>query len=152
VPAPRTADQGSQRLAELGDGLAVRVRDAIEHFAIHEALAAIWELIGAANKYVVAAAPWVLAKTLAAGDRAAGAIEAGERLATVLYTLVEALRLVAVFCEPFIPAAAERIAGQLGLDENWRNGPQRWGGYVAGTHVQPGPALFPKSRSETRIG
>ena len=48
--------------------LPARVRDAVERLALHEALAAIWELIGAANKYVVEVAPWTLAKAAAAGD------------------------------------------------------------------------------------
>jgi methionyl-tRNA synthetase len=139
VPAAGAADEAAHRVIALGNGLEGRVRETVERFALHEALAAIWELIGAANKYVVEVAPWVLAKARAAGDATAG-----EQLATSLYTLIESLRLAAVFCEPFIPDAAGRIAAQLGLDGDWRRGPQRWGGYAPGTRVQPGPALFPK--------
>jgi methionyl-tRNA synthetase len=139
VPAAGATDERTQRLIELGDGLAGRVRNAVERYALHEALGAIWELIGAANKYVVEVAPWTLAKAAATGDAAAG-----DRLATALYALIETLRLAAVFCEPFIPAAVERIAGQLGLGGGWRGGPQAWGGYAPGTRVRPGPALFPK--------
>jgi methionyl-tRNA synthetase len=118
------------------------VQAAVERFALHEALAAIWEVIGVANTYVGGVALWTLAKARAAGDA-----EAGARLATALYTLIETLRLAAVFCEPFIPAAAERIAAQLGLTEDWRGGSRRWGGYAPGGRVQPGPALFPKERT-----
>jgi len=139
VPAAGALDERARRLAELGDGLAGRVRDAVERFALHEALGAIWELIAAANKYVVEVAPWTLAKARAAGDTAAG-----DRLATALYALVEVLRLAAVFCEPFVPSAAARIAAQLGLPDDWREGSQAWGGAASGTAVQPGPALFPK--------
>ena len=98
VPAAGSLDEASQRLAETGAALRARVRDAVERLALHEALAAIWELIGAANKYVVEMAPWTLAKARATGDDAAG-----ERLATALYTLIEVLRLAAVYCEPFMP-------------------------------------------------
>jgi methionyl-tRNA synthetase len=139
VPAPAAVDEGTRRLVELGDRLRERVRDAVERFALHEALGAIWELIAAANKYVVEVSPWMLAKARAAGDAAAG-----EKLATALYALVEVLRLAAVFCQPFIPAAAERIAAQLGLADDWRGESQAWGGYAPGTRVRPGPALFPK--------
>jgi methionyl-tRNA synthetase len=142
VPAPETPDETARRLADLADALGVRVQAAVERFALHEALAAIWEVIGAANKYVVEVAPWTLAKARAAGD-----VGAGARLATALYTLIETLRMAALFCEPFIPAAAERIAAQLGLDEDWRGGSQHWGGYIPGLRVQPGPALFPKERT-----
>jgi methionyl-tRNA synthetase len=146
VPAAGALDAASLRLAELGAALPARVRDAVERLVLHEALAAIWELIGAANKYVVEMAPWTLAKADAAGDTAAGA-----RLATALYTLIEALRLAALYCEPFIPAAAAGIAAQLGLAEDWRSGLQGWGGATPGTCVQPGPALFPKGRASLTV-
>jgi methionyl-tRNA synthetase len=139
VPTPGAPGDTERRLIDLGDGLAAKVHEAIERFALHEALAAIWELIAAANKYVVEIAPWTLAKARAAGDTAAA-----ERLATALYTLIEILRLAAVFCEPFIPNAAARMAAQLGLAGDERCRSQRWGGYPPGTRVQPGPALFPK--------
>jgi methionyl-tRNA synthetase len=79
------------------------------------------------------------AKARTAGDAIAGA-----RPATSLYALVEALRLAAIFCQPFIPSAASRIAAQLGLADDWREGSRAWGGYAPGTRVRPGPALFPK--------
>ena len=140
VPAAGTLDAASQRLAELGAALPARVRDAVERLALNDALAVIWELIGAANKYVVEMAPWTLAKAATAGD---GAAE--ERLATTLYVLIEVLRLATLYCEPFIPTAAARSAAQLGLAEDWRSGLAGWGGVAPGTRVRPGPALFPKS-------
>jgi methionyl-tRNA synthetase len=139
VPAAGEIDAASLHIAELGAALPARVHAAIDRLALHEALAANWELIGAANKYVVEMAPWTLAKARAAGDDAAGA-----RLETALYTLIEVLRLAALYCEPFIPAAAARIAAQLGLPADWRSGLYGWGGYAPGLRVQPGPALFPK--------
>jgi len=88
---------------------------------------------------VVEAAPWTLAKGACdRGCRGRGAT------ATALYTLIETLRLAAVFCEPFIPAAAARIATQLGLTADERSRSHRWGGTAPGTRVQPGPTLFPK--------
>ena len=51
VPAPEVQDAAARRLADLADGLGARVQAAVERFALHEALAAIWEVIGAANKY-----------------------------------------------------------------------------------------------------
>ena len=88
VPAPG-GRRAARRLADLAMvGRAGTGRDG--RSALHEALAAIWELIGAANKYVVEVAPWALAKARAPGS------EAGARLATALYTLIEALRLAAL--------------------------------------------------------
>ena len=139
IPAPAGPTAADRGLASLADGLEVRVREAMERFAPAEALAAIWEVIAAANKYVVEVAPWTLARARDAGDATAG-----ERLATTLYHLIETLRLVAVFCQPFIPQAAARLAAQLGLDVSAAEQSRRWGGCRPGARVAPGPALFPK--------
>ena len=141
VPAPAANDAAGAALAELGAALAGRVQEAMERFAPHEALAAIWEVVGAANKYVVEQAPWVLAKQAAAGDE-----DAGRRLAAALYNLVEVLRLAGLFCEPFLPGPAAKLAAQLGLQggAGARAASMAWGGYRPGTRVAPGPALFPK--------
>ncbi|MGH2592656.1 MAG: methionine--tRNA ligase, partial [Anaerolineae bacterium] len=115
---------------------------ALDRFAPHEALAAIWDVIGAANKYVDDVEPWALARRRKSGGDAGAAADA--RLATALYNLVETLRLVAHYCSPFIPAAAEGIARQLGLALDTSRDWAGWGRYPAGTSVQPGGVLFPK--------
>jgi methionyl-tRNA synthetase len=145
VPAPGTLEEPERRLVATAESLGERVDAALARFAPHEALAAIWELVGAANKYVGEAEPWTLAKQRKAGGDEGAAAEA--RLATALYALVEALRLIAHYCLPFIPATAEGIARQLGValetSGEWEQ-VSRWGRYPAGTRVQPGGVLFPK--------
>ena len=69
------------------------------------ALESLWELVRALNKYVDSAAPWALAK---AGDE--------QRLATVLYTLLECMRKVAVHLLPVMPGMAASMLSQLGQD------------------------------------
>lgn len=143
VPAPNGQEPLDSPLIALAEGLRGRVDAAMERFSPHEALAAIWDLVGAANKYVADAEPWTLAKRRkATGDEGDAA---GARLPTVLYNLAEALRLVAVYCSPFIPSTASGIARQLGitLDGEWDQ-VTHWGRYPAGTTVQPGGVLFPK--------
>ncbi len=145
VPAPNGQEALDTQLIGIAAGLRERVDAAMERFAPHEALAAVWELIGAANKYVAESEPWTLAKRRKAGGDEGAAAEA--RLATVLYNLTETLRLVAHYCAPFIPATAAGIARQLGveleLDGEWQQ-VASWGRYPAGTTVQPGGVLFPK--------
>jgi methionyl-tRNA synthetase len=139
--------EADRQLIDTGTGLAARVDAAMEQFLTHEALAAIWDLVDVANKYVVTVEPWTLAKARknAAGSDEAGVIDA--RLGTVLYNLAEALRLAALFAQPFIPQAAAGIAAQLGIDlaaeTDWQAA-TRWGGYPAGTALQAGGVLFPK--------
>ena len=145
VPAPGALDVVDRRLVETATGLRDRVDAALARFAPHEALAAIWELVGAANRYVAEVEPWTLAKRRKAGGEDGAAAEA--RLATALYNLVEALRLIAHYCTPFIPATAEGIARQLGValetSGDWKQ-ISSWGRYPAGTQVRPGSVLFPK--------
>jgi methionyl-tRNA synthetase len=144
VPAPGAVEEVDQALIATANGLAERVEAAMERFAPHEALAAIWELVDAANKYVEETAPWTLAKRRTSG---LDVERMGVRLATVLYQLAEALRLIAHYTAPFIPEAASGIAAQLGItldtSGEWER-VARWGGYPAGTRVRPGGVLFPK--------
>ncbi len=151
VPAPGAPEAVDLRLISIAEGLPRRVDEAMQQFAPHEALAVIWELVGAANKYVAEVEPWTLAKQRKAGPESAAA-EA--RLATVLYHLVEALRLIAYYCAPFIPATAEGIAAQLGIapevGSDWAQ-VSRWGGYPAGTTVRPGSVLFPKLETAVEV-
>ncbi|HJW83618.1 MAG TPA: hypothetical protein VJ754_04875 [Anaerolineae bacterium] len=139
APAPGQPDAADRRLIEAASNLRDRVSAAMDRFAPHDALAAIWDVIGAADKYVDDAAPWALAQQRKAGDSAAGA-----QLEAALYNLVETLRLVACYRTPFIPATAEAISRQIGcpldIEADWA----RWGGYPAGAAVQPGDVLFPK--------
>ena len=113
VPTPHTVTDADTKLIETARSLPLRVHAAMERYAPNEALAVIWELVDAANKYVEDSTPWTLAKRRKAGGEDGTA--AGERLETVLYHLVEALRLIAYFCQPFIPGTAEGIAEQLGI-------------------------------------
>ena len=86
-------------------------RDTLERCLLQEALAAMWEFVGAANRLVDLEKPWVLAKAAAGGDGTAG-----DRLRDVLGDLVEACRLVGLAAAPFIPNTAPRILAQLGFD------------------------------------
>jgi methionyl-tRNA synthetase len=84
-------------------------QERLEGCLLHDALCALWEFVGAANRLVDAEQPWVLAKAWKGGDQAAG-----DRLRAVLGDLVEACRLVALAAAPYIPASAPRALAQLG--------------------------------------
>jgi methionyl-tRNA synthetase len=87
-------------------------------------------------------APWELAKT-----RREGSAEAGERLATVLYNLVDVLRLLGNCVWAVMPEKAASLLAQLGLDASVDAGWQSLtsvGTYPAGARVSPGEVLFPR--------
>ncbi len=107
-----------------------------------------------ANKYVAEVAPWTLAKRRKQGQGTPAGDEAEQRLATVLYNLVETLRLVALYLTPILPATSAGILKQLGPGADvpvsaatpalWSDATLAWGGFRAGSRVQPGTVLFPK--------
>jgi methionyl-tRNA synthetase len=140
APAPGQLEAADQRLTEAGQQLYRRLDAALGEFALDSAVGAIWDLVAIANKYVVEVQPWALAK-----QRADPAIE--QRLATTLYNLVEALRLVAHALAAFLPTTAAAIAGQLGIELD-SNLPLAdllvWGRFPAGAEVRPAAVLFPK--------
>jgi methionyl-tRNA synthetase len=133
APAP-----GEETAAEaaLREGLARcrrEVDEAMAGFAFHQALAAIWEWIGAVNRYVDAQAPWSLARDPARAGR----------LAAVLWTLGEAVRVLGVLLEPFLPQAAARIRAAVGAGAP-RQEDLAWGGLRPGTAVERLSGLFPR--------
>ena len=116
------------------------VNELDEHMAalsFDRALKAVWEFIGAANKYIDSAAPWTLAKE---GKEA--------KLDSVMYTLFEAIRQVAVMINPFMPETGQKMFRQLGITQKKElhtfASLEIWGGLPGGTKTFRGPALFPR--------
>jgi methionyl-tRNA synthetase len=79
---------------------------AMEACQFHKALASVWELVSAMNKYIVANEPWALAKDPARADE----------LGTVLYELLEGIRFVAGLIWPVMPETSGKIFAALGLE------------------------------------
>ncbi len=125
-PAPRPAAEAP--LAAAWARAAGAYATKLDALLLHDALAALWEFVGEANRFVEAEQPWALAKAAKAGD--AGAAQAQARLAGVLGDLVEAVRLVALASAPFTPSIAPRALAQLGH------------GYAYGPDGNGGPPLL----------
>lgn len=98
----------SSELSEFAVKTLERVDSAMNDYAFDEALKAIWEFIGRANKFIDETSPWKLAKNEAES----------ERLDFVLANLYEALRLSAMLIAPVMPATSQRIWVQLGISED----------------------------------
>jgi methionyl-tRNA synthetase len=107
------------------------------HFS--RALEAAWSLVNAVNKYIVDSAPWVVAEEQEEGSRA--------RLATILYTTAEALRIVTALAHPVIPEATARIWEQLGLGDlsKFDLSGLRWGQLRLGTKLGKIEPVFPRA-------
>ncbi len=100
-------DRDTNVLTNLVESEADTVVEHMEKLQFSEALGAIWTVIGRGNKYMEVEAPWKLAK-----DESCAA-----RLDTVLYTVLDTVRSVAIMIQPFMPCVAQTIWEQLGIDE-----------------------------------
>lgn len=132
---PSCTDAKSE-LSALAGNVLERVDTAMNDYAFDEALKAVWEFIGRANKFIDETMPWKLAKDDAQG----------ERLDFVLLNLYEALRLSAMLIAPVMPDTSRRIWTQLGIHDDpvksqydaftWGNG--------AGNTLGEAEVLFPR--------
>lgn len=103
-----------------------------EGFDTKNALGEIWELIRRANKYIDETMPWVLAKS------------EDPRLDTVLYNLMDVLRIVATLVRPFMPTTSAEVAKRLGAELGDLGTASQWGLTKAGITVFKGDILFPR--------
>jgi len=154
-PAPRPGTETP--LAQAWTRAVTAYETKLNAILLHEALAALWEFVGEANRFVEAEQPWAMAKAARAGDAAAPEAEA--RLAGVLGDLVEAVRLVSLAVAPFMPSTAPRALAQLGYrysyEADGNGGPPlleqlQWGA-AADSSGRLGAAepLFPRLEVET---
>jgi methionyl-tRNA synthetase len=153
-PVPRAAAVAP--LAAAWSGAVSTYAEKLDALLLHDALAALWEYVGEANRFVEAEQPWALAKAAKGeGDEAA---VAQSRLEGALGDLVEAVRLVALAAAPVMPAIAPRALAQLGYDFTYaadgNGGPPlldelAWGRHASetGTLGAPEP-LFPRLEAE----
>lgn len=107
----------------------------------HKALISIWDFINLTNRYIVEREPWVLAK-----DPSSKA-----RLDTVIYNILESLRVIAVLITPFMPDSAGDILNRLGIedvDSQDFSSIRAWGGLPEGNVITRGTSLFPRVEYE----
>ncbi len=110
------------------------VATAMDEFAFHRALAALWEFVGVVNRYVDTTQPWALAKDPGKKDR----------LDAALATLAESLNVLGIILTPFLPDAAARIRGALGQSGEAKLADAVWGRLATGAPVQKLSGLFPR--------
>lgn len=136
VPEPLAEEALDSELKELALATAPKAAAHFDKLAFSEALSAIWQLVGRANKYIDETAPWVLAK-----DESKNA-----RLGTVLYNLMEVIRIATVLSSPAMPLLSGKVSEQIGMDLThavWADG-EKWGLTVPGAKVEKKDAIFPR--------
>lgn len=99
---------------------------------VQEAITEIWNLVRRSNKYIDETMPWALAKDEAKQDR----------LNTVLYNLIETIRMIAVMISPIMPETSRKIFEEINSNINDLESINEFGKYVSGTKVETAKPLF----------
>jgi len=116
----------------------------MEKFEFSKALETLWALLGAVDRYIVREQPWKIAQKA----------QEKERLAAVLYTTAETLRIATVLLAPVIPESAAKIWAQLGMStplEQTSLNSLDWGQLPAGQKIGEVAPVFPRLEAKASI-
>ena len=139
-PAPKASrTAGDDAIADLAADVIRSTNELFASYQFSRALESVWSLVSGVNKYIVENEPWQLGEHK---DEASLA-----RLATVLYTSAEALRIITALLHPVLPSATARIWQQLGLGDitKFRLTELKWGQLGLGTKLGKVEAVFPRA-------
>ena len=137
VTLEQIPDGNAYGVAGLASETVTRVEKAMDKFMFNDALSDIWTFVRRMNKYTDETQPWALIKDASQTDK----------LAEVMYTLSEALRIIAVLIEPFMPDTQKQICAQLNIKDvsltKWDSA-KKFGLLPKVITVSKGAALFPR--------
>ncbi|HCJ08203.1 MAG TPA: methionine--tRNA ligase [Lachnospiraceae bacterium] len=128
----KVAEPVDQELIDYALDTRIRVSNAMDKLRVADAMTEIFNLFKRCNKYIDETMPWALAKEEDKKDR----------LATVLYNLVESIIIGATLLEPYMPETSEKILAQLNAPKRKVNDLVRFGGYKSGTKVTDKPEIL----------
>jgi methionyl-tRNA synthetase len=144
LPGPGSGEGTDVALRSLAQSTAGAVVEQVDRLNFSQALAEIWRLLSAANKYIDSEAPWSAIKQ---GRR--------DRAGAILYNTLEALRIATILLSPVLPTATERVWRQLGipapLAAQRLHNATRWGGLPVGVTVAPGTPVFPRIETRPKV-
>jgi methionyl-tRNA synthetase len=133
VPEPGKLTTVDETLLAAGRGLHTRLREEIEQQAFHRALEALWQVVGAADRYVNEQKPWSLKKA-----------DPG-RMNTTLYVLAETIRHLAIMAQPFMPQSCDLLLDFLAVPSGNRSfAALEFGTLNPGTPLPAPQGVFPR--------
>lgn len=142
VTNPQVSDSIDEELIAKVTSLSQRIKNKMEDLHVANAVDEIIETLRRSNKYIDETLPWVLAKNPQQHDR----------LATVLYNLLEAIRVCAVSLRPFLPETSEKILNQLNTQQRSYESSQSFGHLESNIKiVEKGDVLFPRFNVEETL-
>ncbi|MDI9478349.1 MAG: methionine--tRNA ligase [Bacillota bacterium] len=138
IPAPGPAEEVDLDLQNCAAGMLNKVEENMDALKFTVALEELWTFVRRSNKYIDQTTPWILAKEE----------DKRERLGTVLYNLVEALRIIAGTLKPFMVETPYQMGEQLGIgkliqETEWED-LREWGKVEAGVKVRKAEPIFPR--------
>ena len=143
LPKVSAAEALDDELLSMAKALRGRYEAQMEKFQFQNALDEVFKVIARANKYIDETMPWALAKDEAKRDR----------LANVLYNLLETVRICTVLLTPFIPESCEKIFTQIGAtacERTWESA-EVFGALHDGVSVAKGEAIFPRIDAQKEL-
>lgn len=129
VTNPGVNEPVDDELKEIALAMPQKVQDLMDEYKASKALDEIFVLLRRTNKYIDDTMPWALAKEEDKKDR----------LATVLYNLIEAIRFAAIALEPYMPSTSTKILDQINTDQREFKDLTIFGLYKVGTKVTDKP-------------
>ena len=132
VPTPAEETELDRDLKATVKGAIAKSVELMGAYHVADSLEEIFLMLRRANKYIDETMPWVLAKN--ESDR--------ERLATVIYNLLETIRTAAVLLVPYIPTTAKNIFTQLGTDRTDMASIDTFGALASGAPLGEASVLF----------
>ena len=140
VPAPAQGTEFDASLIETVKQTVETYKTKMDDLHIADAENAVFAMLRRANKYIDETAPWILAK-----DE-----DKKEVLGTVLYNLLETIRVGAVLLTPFMPSTAASIFKQLNTEAGDLSTVENFGVYAAGTFLGESEMLFGRIDAEKK--
>jgi methionyl-tRNA synthetase len=140
IPYPSAVEAHTRLDREIEQAALVSIKGyqaQMDQLAFSKALEAVWELLAKANKYINESAPWALTDDPSQRPR----------LATVLYTSTEVIRIATVLLAPVLPDSCESVWKQLGMSTELkacRIDELKWGGLPVGTSIGEISPVFPR--------
>ena len=141
IMAPTAAEPVDEELKAVALAMPAKVEKKMDGLHVADAIDEIFVLLRRANKYIDETTPWVLAKDPAKADR----------LGTVLYNLLEAIRFAAIMLEAYLPETAEKILKQLNVENGGVASLAEFGGMPVGGTVGTAEILFNRIDAKKKL-
>lgn len=141
IPSPNCKEDIDDELINIAINTHRAVEEKMDHLRVAESLDEIWTLLRRSNKYIDETCPWILAKDESKKDR----------LGTVLYNLLESIRISSILLSSFMPETAEKIWGQINTTNRDWSSVASFNGTIVGDKVGEGQVLFARIDEKKKL-